>query len=64
MPETYREFNGKKYKLFAKADYKANAKRDARILKNRGYNTRIVSFKAKDHAGRKLTGYAIYGRKK
>lgn len=55
---------GKEYKVFAITNWKANAEKDARILKRRGMASRVILDKDYKSGWRKpLKRYLILGRK-
>lgn len=57
--ETYKTYNGKRYKLRAACEYKRTANTNKKILQSRGYYVRILDEKI---AGRHT--YLVYARKK
>lgn len=55
---------GKEYEVFAIANWRANAEKDARILKRHGMGTRIILDKDYKAGWRKpLKRYLVLGRK-
>ena len=60
----YKIVAGKKYKVYAVTHDKNGAEKDKRILKNRGYKSRIITDKDyKTGYGKPSKKYLIVGRK-